>query len=176
MKAQARMETWQLNDDEIDNYVLEYMGLGHCPNIKFISSTAIQACLSKEYSGKYDQCENNNLIFRNLKISESFDKSTYDAVFIVCHGPNIEKSKRQYNFHWSLLCYFSFTKHFYHYDSVLGMNERRAIEIVTMLMKRDVVPATTRLFQPKFICQQKSSWECGYYVILFINTILHKDW
>lgn len=88
----------------------------------------------------------------------------YDTVIISLYGGE----------HWSLMaCYVQSEglNHVYHYDSMNGVHAELARNVLTLLIYLCLVPETCTLRRVANYPQQRSTFECGYSVLMMVGAI-----
>ena len=170
-------------DDEIMHFIInDIFKINELnANILYISSLNIKNVLRKDFQKKY-QCigdirKRNETVKKDLGIPDSTTIKDYTVIMIVLHGPHT-LNDNPYNFnldncHWSLLTWFKFNNKSFHYDSISTLNSNMCKKTITILQQYNVLPETIfDFFIPKFIQHQQGSWECGYFVLMFIKIII----
>ena len=175
-----------LNDDAMDLLIKTFCTVDNKPSIAFMNSIQIDIALRKFQA--------NNHAFSNkqqtIKSIGPYFNNRYEnceGIMILIHGPKtsnnvitiVDKSTGlnqiiNINNHWSLAYYSKDRNTFYHYDSLNNMNGPKFIDIINFMKIAKLVPTSAKAFAPKFIPQQPSSWECGYFVLSYAYLIATK--
>ena len=126
-----------------------------------------------------------SVVKRQLSI-DGIDIDKVDAVIAIVHGPCCEEelsslytdTQRQTtnpNDHWSMMLWCREGEAegtAFHYDSLGHFNRERCLETVRVLRKYGILPKSLNgVYRPKFVPEQKGSWECGYFVLLYLYLI-----
>lgn len=103
-----------------------------------------------------------DLAFKELL--NQINDSNKELIFIPINNPN---------FHWSLLIYETTTKKFYHYDTLLGANDKYIKPLVRELVEQiQVRNVKEEYLIKKYEIRQKNGWECGVAIIAIMRRII----
>jgi hypothetical protein len=123
--------------------------------------TRAQVCLSDcifleaALYGRDDQrVKNQGLLIREFR--ESVDSVPLIMIPLVGSG------------HWSLLCYRTRAKRWYHLDSLSPLHTQLARATVNHLEKLGAVPRKTEPIDRLRVPQQRETWECGLYTLQYM--------
>ena len=120
----------------------------------WVSSLAIRAAMNRRPRTR---------LKRTLGLDSGWPPS--DVAFFPLHDNN----------HWSLLVMYRSKglNHLYHYDSVPGCHATHAIGVVSMLCEGGLLKEKEiRIHRVADFPVQKSTWECGWYLIRAVQMVL----
>lgn len=174
------MMRW-LTADDLDNAVYCICCINVRDDVLWLSSLTLQAALTQNSTA-----QPLSKILRTLQCVTLYrEQECYEVLFIPVHGPYTEMEcasnlhlYEQRN-HWSLLVHYKKLGVFVHYDSLAGMNEKRAREIVQFFGALDLFDpeedADPEYMETPIVSQQHGNWECGYFLLSFVYALLAKD-
>ena len=175
-----------LNTDDLLYYCEK--NLSYCRSSLFlvVDPSQLLASMSRLYNMEKRRSVNNEEIVRSLKSMKVYSADQNKKMMaIFVHGPHSQKELDMYNVvnamdgcsnvvnnHWSLLVHLKEPGIFYHFDSLLGLNDSVATDTVNFLVDYGIVNYTDRVTStPLYFPQQISDWECGYYSLLALSMI-----
>lgn len=175
MNLKLLEERKPLDDDTLDTLLRYYSGLEYHETIAYVSSIQIDSALSWDKKG---QIKNKDDALKKLGPSIRNKFNVMEGLVILVHGPN-EGSPLVYNQnqnnHWSILYYQRLNHRFYHYDSLENFNDPKNRQIISFLIKYNIVPKEgIVLFVPNFIPQQPGGWQCSYFCIIYCHILCSK--
>lgn len=82
-----------------------------------------------------------------------------------------------YNNHWSLLYYRTAAKRWVSMDSLEPLHTRLSSTLPLILYENGLIstPPSDKIYRYKNLTRQPGGWECGSYVILFVQMVLTRD-
>ena len=181
------------------NSHIEYYGikitredLKSLEGVNWLTSTALEGFLARLEDTKRDKIKDNKILLIQPSIAQILqygDRESacehkkllktkeYDWIFYPIQKTSYpETGKLDGGIHWSLMIFSKKGHSFLHYDSIRGMNERGAKEMVINM--GDVDDFNDRGHWPAFqevdCSRQDNNWACGSYLMHYMDKAIQK--